>query len=432
MNTGQARIGLSWDIKYAEIMVITMLVMAFLTNIQLLVLAAFGIACILILFSKEEETIDYLAFFTSFAGIFVYQGKHMYFVMVALFVIRFLISNRVPTSVFSFYVILVVYCFVFCDFENRISFVNLIGLILLFAIPIIAVQSKQIDCRKMMQHYIFGFVISTVIGFFVDRIPSMAALFDYDLMWTEDYVELTRFCGLAFDSNFYALSNYIIIAYLLLAFKKLDRVRMLVIIFLIIAGLQTVSKSYFLVLGSLLICYLLKTAPNIKQFFISIFALVVGGTVFLYVSNRIGYNVIDLVTDRFVEGGSIADNTTGRTDIWNTYFELFRAASAKDLMFGHGFNAVVTRAAHNTFIEFMFHYGVIGCILWLIYFSFCGRMFFNNTKTFMHKSPLVILCLLIGIFFLSAYTYEAFWFGLVVSFLTLGSSGQGKVAIRYV
>lgn len=432
MNTGQARLSVSWNIKHNEIAIIATLLVAFLANIQILVLGAFGIACLLILFSSNEESIDYLAFFTSFAGILVYQGKHMYFVMVALFILRFLFLKKVPQKTYVLYALIVMYCYLFCDINSRISFANLIGLILLLAIPIIATMSSEIDCRKMIQHYIFGFVISTIIGFFAENIPAMKVLFEYDPIWTKDHVELTRFCGLAFDSNFYALSNYIIVAYLLLAFRKLDSFRAVLVVFLVIAGLQTVSKSYILVLAGIGVFYLLKVIPNIKQFVLSIIGLMLGIVVFSYISNVMGYSVIEMVTERFAEGAAVSDNTNGRMDIWMIYFDMFAQASPKELVFGHGFNAVVTRAAHNTFIEFMFHYGVVGCIMWAIYFFYCGRLFHYNGVDVQQKSSIVAVCLLLGIFFLSAYTYESFWFALVISLMTLGGRANERIKVQYV
>lgn len=430
MITEKTRLGLQWNIKHAEMIVVAVLVFAFMTQINMLILIAFCVACALVIFSSDEDSINYVAFFTSFSGIFVYHEKHMYFVLVSLFILKFLVNKRIPQKTFAFYIIIAAYSLMFSNIDNGITFTNLMGILLLFAIPVIAAQANIIDCRKMMQHYIFGFVLATIIGFFVKKIPSMAALFEYDLMWTEDYIELTRFCGLAFDSNFYALSNYIIIAYLLLAFDKLGKFRIVVVLFLIIAGLQTISKSYFLVLGIVLCCYLLKNVSNIKQLVISLIALGIAGTVFIFVSNKIGYNVVQLVTDRFVKGGSIADNTTGRTDIWGTYFAMFKTASIKEFMFGFGINATVTRAAHNTFIEYMFYYGFVGCFMWIAYFVYCGKLFCANTRAFQHKSTMVMICLMLGIFFLSAYTYEAFWIGLVVSFLTIGRSK--KENMQYV
>lgn len=429
MKSERLQLGLTWNIRYAEIALVFLLMTAHVFNVQLLVLMVFGIACLFMLFSKDEETIDLLMFLTPFARLLMFQGKTLYFVMVGLFIFRFLLQQKVRKETFVFYVVLIMYCFVFCDLESKISFGNVAGLVFLFAIPVICELAKDLNYRKLMQHYILGFVLSTVIGFFAMDIPSIARLFEYDVIWTEEKQALTRYCGLAFDSNFYALSNYLIVAYLLLAFKKLDKYRALLVVFLIISGLQTVSKSYLLILGLLFVCYLVRTIPNLKQFVGSLVIVVLGAGLFAIISQKAGYNVIELVTDRFVVGGSLADNTTGRTEIWNTYIELFTNAGIKDFMFGYGFNAVVTRAAHNTFVEFLFFFGVVGCILWSSYFIYCWKVSCNTFKDQKYQSSMVLLCLILGIFFLSAYTYESFWVGITIAILSFKNTSKVRISI---
>ena len=132
--------------------------------------------------------------------------------------------------------------------------------------------------------------------------------------------------------------------------------------------------------------------------------------------------------DRFVIGGGFAENTTGRVDIWNRYFEMFSQVGIKEFFFGLGFNATVTIAAHNTFIEFFYHFGCVGLLLWVMYFIYCARRFIHNTQSFNAKSPMVMLCFILGIFFLSAYTYEAFWIGIVIAFMTLGIRNREGVS----
>ena len=407
-----------------ELLIIVLLVMSYVVNVPFLILASFVLACGFVVFSEYRKAIYYLAFFTSFAGIFVYNGRHMFFVMAALFVMKSLISSKINRATFFFYLAILAYSILFSDFQGEFSFAKIIGLILMFVIPLIAYSSDEIDCKVFMQHYILGFVISTIIGLFAKNIPSMYQLFDVDLMWTENNLELTRFFGLAFDSNFYALSNYIIIAYLLFAFEKITPFRGLLTLFLLIAGVMTISKSYFLVIGVLLIFYIAKNICSMKQLIIFALVAIAGIWIFSAVSTKLGYNAITIITSRFVKGGSLADNTTGRTDIWKYYIDLFNANGIKEVLFGFGFNAKVDRAAHNTFIEFAYHYGIIGLILWGAYLFYCLKLFQIKAKSFENKSSMVCICLIVGIFFLSAYSYESFWIGIVISFMTLGKRKQ--------
>ena len=406
-----------------QIVLIFMLLVAFIYDIPILILATFIYICLLLLFSKIDNAFYYIAFITSFSGILVYSGKHLYFVIVALLILRTILSERFPQKTIVYYCFILTYCLAFADHNSEMTFADTIGLVLLFAIPVVTYNFNNINYRKFMFFYIFGFIISTVIGFYVMNIPAMIKLFSYDLFWTSDFIELTRFFGLAFDSNFYAFSNYLIIAYLLFTYEHLTTKRILLIIFLTLVGLQTVSKSYFIVLIILLLLYLLKNAKDIKKCIFLITCIIFGGIIFVYVSDQLGYNVVDLILSRFVKGASFAENTTGRVDIWKKYFEMFRVSGIKELLFGFGINSNGELAAHNTFIEFLYHFGIVGIVMWIMYFLHC----FNLTKkdynlsdnAKVNKTYVVLFTLLLGIFFLSAYTYESFWISIVIAMLTL-------------
>ena len=411
--------------KLKELFTIALFLISYVVNIGTLTLAAFALACLIVSFADYKKSLYYLAFFTSFAGIFVYSGRHMFFVIVGLFLVKSLLQSKVTLSAFGFYVVIVLYSLIFSDYQGEFKFAKIIGLILLFAIPVVAYASNKIDCRGFMQHYIFGFFVSTVIGFFAESIPAMYKLFDVTLLWTDNYLELTRFFGLAFDANFYALSNYIVLAYLLFCFNDLTVFRGLLTLFLMISGALTISKSYFLVVGIILAFYVIKNLSKVKRVAGFVLVAIVGIALFSLVSNKLGYNAIDMVLSRFIQGATFADNTTGRVDIWIKYFNIFKSASVKQFIFGFGFNAEVKAAAHNTFLEFFYHYGVIGSGIWLAFFVYCFKVFRRNVINFEKQSAMLLIALLAGTFFLSAYTYEAFWLGIVISFMACGNLRLG-------
>lgn len=408
-------------IVYTELAVLAMLLCAFIFDISILILVAFLAICGLILFSKKETSIYYLAFFTSFSSILVFRDRHMFFVLAGLFIIKSL--TVIKGNTIALYVIMLAYSFLFMDFNEALTFAKLIGLILLILIPIFATYSERIDCGKLIRHYIFGYTIQTVIGYFVLHIPAMAKLFEhYDIIESGMKVT-TRFFGIVYDPNFFALSNYVIVAYLLFAFKDLSVFRMVLTAFYVFSGFRTISKSYYLVIVVLLVVFFIKKINRPKQFLILSAMFIFAAGIFFAMSKAAGYNVIELVADRFVEGGSFADNTTGRVDIWKKYFGIFKNAGIKESVFGFGFNAEVKEAAHNTLFELLYHYGVIGVFLWIVYFMHCLNLFRRNTRKFENKSRMVLVTLIVGVSFLSAYTYEAFWIGVVLAFITFGTSG---------
>lgn len=80
-----------------------------------------------------------------------------------------------------------------------------------------------------------------------------------------------------------------------------------------------------------------------------------------------------------------------------SYFPIMN--KVKHILGRFGFNAIVTIAAHNIFIEFFYHYGILGLILWISYFLYCAKLFRRNSSSFANKSPMVFISLLAGAFF---------------------------------
>ena len=412
------------SIAYKELVIIALLFAAFVFNTPIIILAAFVAACFLVLTSSCEHSMYYLAFFTSFSGLFVYRGRHMFFVMAGIILIKFLLSNRVKKKTFLYYMGIISYSIVFCDINGEFSFAKLISIILLLVVPLIATSADKMNCNMFIKQYIFGFVIATAIGIFAMDIPAMASLLEKDTIVNDNAIKITRFVGIAYDSNFYALSNYTIVAYLLFGFKKLNKFRAFLILFLIIWGVQTVSKSYFLITIALLLIYFIKSVPNLKNLLLSFLVLAVGVWLFIYISGRVGYDVVELVIERFYEGDNL-DITTGRFEIWKDYYEIFSNGNVKQILFGFGFNASAKKAAHNTFIELCYHYGFFGFFLWIPYVIYCAQEFIKNTNTLNHKSTIVLIAFITGIFFLSSLTYEAAWIGLVISLMMFGKYSKG-------
>ncbi len=89
----------------------------------------------------------------------------------------------------------------------------------------------------------------------------------------------------------------------------------------------------------------------------------------------------------------IEDGGSGRIKIWNLIFERYRSSSAVDKIFGHGFHAVfyriapfgISRYAHNSFLETLYDYGVIGLMLIVI---LTVRITTITVKMTMQKHPL--------------------------------------------
>lgn len=89
-----------------------------------------------------------------------------------------------------------------------------------------------------------------------------------------------------------------------------------------------------------------------------------------YIIDKFGLNILVRLEN------SLEDSGSGRLQIWEEVLWYFNISSFSDKIFGHGFHAVfsevmplgIQRFAHNSYIETLYDYGIIGLVL-LLYFN---------------------------------------------------------------
>ena len=105
--------------------------------------------------------------------------------------------------------------------------------------------------------------------------------------------------------------------------------------------------------------------------------------------------LIEVLSARFSYSGNLSDFTTNRTDLWRAYFEEF-LTNWKTLFLGKGLTnlKIGGRSAHNTIIQMVFQFGLIGTPVLLAWSGY----FFADTprKGGMKGQALNALMLLIG------------------------------------
>ena len=108
-------------------------------------------------------------------------------------------------------------------------------------------------------------------------------------------------------------------------------------------------------------------------------------------------DALDLIVARFGSDNTISDFTTKRTDIWINYFNHFEE-NPMVLLFGNGYSnsaMVYGRAAHNTIIQLIFQFGIVGCLFLATWFV-CFVKSFVNSFTIQLQSFLSLSIVLIG------------------------------------
>jgi len=181
------------------------------------------------------------------------------------------------------------------------------------------------------------------------------------------YLQFTRLTGFYGDPNFYAAHIIAAICGVLVKiYYEKDKKRVYsfaaVVLILIYCGLLSASKSFALLLVVALPVWIFMIIKERGRFNIkiSIIVAVVCAIFFISRSDRF----ITLITNiimRFKSADGISGFTTGRTDIWLNYIKAF-ASDIYMIFMGNGFSDVSVRnhAAHNTVIQLVYQFGLIG------------------------------------------------------------------------
>lgn len=199
-----------------------------------------------------------------------------------------------------------------------------------------------------------------------------------------------RYSGLAGDPNYYCQLITIALS-LTISIFLVRRIRMRQTILLamcaallLYCGVLTLSKSYYVTVAIIFAAsfyYLYK--QSIKNRLLMGFLMVLTPLI-IYAGYYLLINfVLPGIYQRIT---STVDLTSGRTEIWGSYFKLI-FSRIDVLMVGAGVNNAKNllipfygkaQAAHNVFIELLADYGIVGCILLFGMFSSWFKMFVKN------------------------------------------------------
>lgn len=193
------------------------------------------------------------------------------------------------------------------------------------------------------------------------------------------WARVTRLAGYYGDPNFYSAQIDACIACLLLLLAKEDSVGFRVgtiaaLVVLLYCGLLAASKS-FVIVGVCELCIWVLLMLSRKGKKLSTYSLLIAAVaVLLFVLSTSAFqNLLDILGNRFSYSASASQITTGRTDIWANYLNLL-THNPKLALFGEGFTSVLLdalygRASHNTLIQCVYQFGVIGApllIAWVV------------------------------------------------------------------
>lgn len=207
----------------------------------------------------------------------------------------------------------------------------------------------------------------------------------------DSYLTITRLSGYYGDPNFYSAHITACLAgILMLLSREKDRLRQAVLIIaavlLLYCGMLSASKMFVVVLACLFLFWipvLMEKGGRGNSRVRMLVGLICAGGIFI--SSSVFKELLQIIDDRFAYAANVSQLTTGRTDIWKNYINEFLENIDVTLL-GEGYSPVIIkgRASHNTVIQGVFQFGLIGLPLiaaWMYFFLKDIFKSAENTKT---------------------------------------------------
>lgn len=358
---------------------------------------ASAVALVLLLFFMfREKNIGgfyYLVMTIPFARLLVF-ANFVYVFLVAtgiyivyLFIKSFVVEKRkINTGFLIIFLLLEIYLALpIVNNYDLTSFVTMgVVLILYMLFEVFRDQIKTLSFRKIIYSFLFGFILSVFFTVFKPVSPLLQTL-----MESYVYNGYTRFVGLTTNPNTFSLiCVFGMLGPIYLLFnEKYKILSVIMLIFMYCCGLATLSKS-FLILSSVWICFIILKlfilSPK-KAFLTLGVALVVFMLAFLFFKD-----FMLSILSRFISATEIKDISefnwsqflTFRNDLWGAYLTaIFQ--SPRNLFFGLGISEPRLPGLlnpHNVYIGVVYHVGIVGFVLFAIFFVYSIANIFRKIR----------------------------------------------------
>ena len=357
------------------------------------------------LFADQESSFAIIVGLSIYEGSFRFFGNSAILFVLAVFVVKFVLSNRLTlkisvSSAIAFFSILLLE--ILGDFFTvEISqFLIILMYIVFFVCVMCNIEKMNFNVLHIFCSFFASFLLSVVYVFstyggvadFLDEFLSVSWAYRFAL---EEGVST----GGAMAMPLYALMIISIAITMLLVRKNTVTTKMLFVFALMVSvtiGFLTVSRSFLLGLVPILICALFVLAtksPTKTIVILIIIALLLSILIIAFpeLVNKIYENFFNRI-DADETGG-------GRLLIWNTCFEyLFEhplrlivgCGAANYPSLGEGMGAFdMSAGAHNLLIDIFMSWGILGLIsiLVLVFYALALIKCKNKNVKFVHYIP---------------------------------------------
>lgn len=216
----------------------------------------------------------------------------------------------------------------------------------------------------------------------------------------ESYLTVTRLSGFYGDPNFYSAHVTACLAgVLVLLSRETEKRRQILLaavsVALLYCGLLSASKTFVLTVACLFLFWfpILLERGNYGSARTRLLFGVLCAVAFVLVSPAFR-QVIRIIGARFTEGEGLAGLTTNRTALWLQYLTAF-VHDIPLTLFGAGYTSVnlFRKASHNTLIQAVYQFGILGIPLLLVWmWNMLADMFPESDKPLAGWKYTVLLC----------------------------------------
>lgn len=256
--------------------------------------------------------------------------------------------------------------------DNSISNSYFVFIIMLLLFPCITNEAQnRLSFYDMTLFFSLGIIAAALSAQQVAGYPNISPYIKVD-----SYLTITRLSGYYPDPNFYSAHITACLAGVMLLLMKEKKgshriVLAIVSVFLLYCGLLSASKSFIVITVCLVFVWiptLLEKQNRGSAAAKALIGALCAGAIVL--SSTAFQELFKIIDTRFSYASNVSQLTTGRTDLWRTYINELTHNPILAL-FGEGFSSVIIgkRASHNTIIQGVFQFGLIGfpfLIAWFV------------------------------------------------------------------
>lgn len=339
-------------------------------------LVVLGLAAWMILFDRGlDHSFDLVFFMLPFTTVFKLnlEGFALFNFIVFVILIRLLIENDWAFT-FSGLSPMLAILYVFAGLRNAVlsDCIRFACQILIGSIIMVNSEFRNsFSVKRKNTMMSLGIIASSVLALLRDFFPRLSVIYEGQpriKLGHETYYY--RFMGVEGNPNMYTVLLSIAIAVYLVyivegRIKKFD---ILCIAVLLVFGAMTVSMSFILSVALIFaLAFPLLSRRNPRMM---MGPLVIGGigiilAIVLFGDSDFFQTILFRLQSNSSDSADMSSMTTGRSDIWNLYFQFFFEHPIK-MLFGCGLNAKLPfRPAHNLYIETVYYLGIVGSILYV-------------------------------------------------------------------